>query len=979
MTINTIKEDSLYPPLVEYLKRIGFKSISQMRAGNGFVDIACFFETLKFIIEIKIEAGNSKWKSLLDGAAQAWNYSRLTNACGYVVIEYPLSVRNPLSTEPDVIDHLAIHSMVNVFILLDFWTGKYEKIKPVDLFYELKDKANNYLASKQKDVSLDFAVETIREAILTISGSLRQVVGTIDDLIDTVVGRFDLFLALAEESKQAARVAAIDLSAYLLVNQILFYHVYSSLTQKIVDFDEDNIRSISDLKRYFKNITDINYKAIYSVEIISNLPDNDIIIDEIRKVIQAIKAIRAPSIRHDLIGRVYHESLPYETRKRLATFYTKPIAGELLAGLSIDRWDQTTIDPACGSGTLLVAAYRRKEQLFSKTIENSLINFEDKVKLHDKFTQNDITGIDIMPFSCHLTAVNLSTQNPTITTNRLRVAAMDSLTLDELLNSKEFLNKGIYMKPFSRVVQQSFNDSKVVRQTFFSREGSIVTSNGSVGPEGVGEEFLLHQLDVVLMNPPFSDRDKMPKNYRNRLKRLKWLSLLCGNQVNLWGYFLSLSSYLLKNGGTLGAIIPINFLRGGATQKIRDYLVDHFHLKYIIKSIPDVAFSEAADFRDILLIAEKKEPKSSEETGFVFLKKSMQTYNVTTIDNLVTKIKDLKKETNFEDDEIILNWITNDDLKKNRNNLMSLLTFSASQTRNLAASLLSELSKNQKITTIDPGILKPAFTYRPSGLTQNVFITRAIDESRIERAFLIFEGDVNGAIAARIKGVDKVLHFNRQTVLPALRTLTGVDTMDLDGKLDYVLIEPSRDSEFVLNLSKWKSDKLDWKHLKKNALNERACLIIPRRIRLNSKNSKLLSFASEEPIVPGPLTWIVNVNVERIPALCLYFNSVLTLLEFLTYKSETTEEFYEMMKRDWSLVHVFNFDALSDKDTKILNSTYAKLKKIRFPSIIDQLKEKFWARVELDKVVLKVLGFEDNNIDKILSELYDKIYTEISH
>ena len=811
----------------------------------------------------------------------------------------------------------------------------------------------------------------------TVKCGWRSIAATIDDLIDTVVGRFDLFLALAEESKQAARVAAIDLSAYLLVNQILFYHVYASLTQKIVDFDDDNIRSISDLKKYFKNITDINYKAIYSVEIISNLPDNDIIIEEIRKVIQAIKAIRAPSIRHDLIGRVYHESLPYETRKRLATFYTKPIAGELLAGLTIDRWDQTVIDPACGSGTLLVAAYRRKEQLFSETKQDSLVNFEDRIRLHDKFTQNDITGIDIMPFSCHLTAVNLSTQNPTITTNKLRVAALDSLTLDGMLISKEFQNTGVYMKPFSRVVQQTFDNTKVIRQTFFSREGSIVTSNGSVGPEGVGEEFLLHPLDVVIMNPPFSDRDKMPENYRNRLIGLKWISLLCGNQVNLWGYFLSLSSYLLKNGGTLGAIIPINFLRGGATQKIRDHLIDHFQLKYIVKSIPDVAFSEAANFRDILLIAKKKDPKSTEETGFIFLKKSMQTYNLTTINNLITKIRGLQNGADFEDDEMILNWRSNDVLKKNRNNLMSLLTFSASPTRDLVASLLSELSINKKVTTIDPDILKPAFTYRPGGLTQNVFITRANDDSRTERAFLIFEGDLNGTIAARIKNVNKVLHFNKQTVLPALRTITGVDTMDLEGKFDYVLTEPSSDSEFVLNLSKWKYDKLDWQHLKKNALNERAHLIIPRRIRINSKNTKLLSFASEQLIVPGPLTWIVNVKVETIPALCLYFNSVLTLLEFLTYKSETTEEFYEMMKRDWSLVHVFNYDALSAKDIRILNATYMKLKQIRFPSIVDQLKEKFWGRVELDTVVLRVLGFENNIIEKILSEIYDKIYSEI--
>ena len=54
---------------------------------------------------------------------------------------------------------------------------------------------------------------------------------------------------------------------------------------------------------------------------------------KLKKVIEAVKGVRVESIRHDLIGRVYHESLPFETRKILATFYTKPVAGEILAGL----------------------------------------------------------------------------------------------------------------------------------------------------------------------------------------------------------------------------------------------------------------------------------------------------------------------------------------------------------------------------------------------------------------------------------------------------------------------------------------------------------------------------------------------------------------------------------------------------------------------------------------------------------------------
>jgi len=44
---------------------------------------------------------------------------------------------------------------------------------------------------------------------------------------------------------------------------------------------------------------------------------------------------------------------------------------------------------------------------------------------------------------------------------------------------------------------------------------------------------------------------------------------------------------------------------------------------------------------------------------------------------------------------------------------------------------------------------------------------------------------------------------------------------------------------------------------------------------------------------------------------------------------------------------------------------------------LKQLKDKFPARVAIDKTVLKVLGFNDDEIDRILDSLYPALANEI--
>ena len=979
-----ISERTLYPYIGKILEKLEFQNIQEIGVGKGWVDIECFYISLKFIIEVKIEDPHTKWKNLLEGVAQAWEYSKSASATGFIVIEYPTGVRRPLSFTPEVIEEIANQSKVNAMVLTEFWTDKFVKITPIELFRKLKEKSDGFILRREKYVSLDLAVETIREAILTISGILRQYIGTIDDLINTVVGRFDLFLSFVEGKEEKIRIAAIDLSSYLLVNQILFYHIYASLTKKIDDLDETKINSIYDLKERFKEITDINYKAIYSVDVISALPDINLILENIKNVIKAIKGVRAASIRHELIGRIYHESLPFETRKKLATFYTKPIAAEILAGLCIDQWNERIIDPACGSGTLLVSAYKKKMDLYKNEIERETLSIGETEELHNLFARDQITGIDLMPFACHLTAVNLSAQNPQITTNKLRVAVQDSLSLQSSLNSVEFSEKGILLKPFSKFIQETIIKSERIKQTYFSREGKIIESKGAVSPDGVGEEFLLYPSDVVIMNPPFSDREKMPEDYRKRLKTFNKLITKSGNQVNLWGFFLALADDLIKEGGSIGAVIPINIARGKATKKIRNYILENYQIRYIVKATKDLGFSEAASFRDILFVAEKRKPKRDDLTGLIFLKKSIKEISLDDAGKIADKIRriDQREDSVYSDDDFEMYFVSYSEILRNKTNLMPLIWGKDINSTIVFKSFLELVRKKSegKITKIKKEWLREGFHSSPKGMSELVYVTRPLDKSRTARAFLILEKEDRSNIHFKVKRANLKFKVAKEKTTPALRTLTGIRSLDLSTNHDYIFSDEFDGFDQILILSRWKEKKyFNWDFVRKEIEKKKAYLALSRRINPYSINTSFLAIFSKFKFVPsdGAFKIFKVKNEKDAKVLSLNFNSILYLIQFFRNKEETTGQFSTIRSDDLVLIDILDIDKLISKEKQILLDLFEKLKTVEFPSIVEQLETRFWARVELDKTILSVLGFSDKEIDEWLPKVYDTLVDEL--
>ncbi|MEM3840157.1 MAG: DNA methyltransferase [Candidatus Bathyarchaeia archaeon] len=390
---------SLRDLLVEELKRRGVRVVPEVSFrtvdGRRLVPDLVLHDGAQYVVETKLGAETK----LLDAMVQLYDYSKhVGEAKGAFAVLFPEELRRPWPA--DVILSIARDPKTQISVV-----GIFKDLRPSQQFrgslYEVADWiAGHVLRPLVVEADTGFAIRVLRDAVDYVSASVRQLQGK--ELEDIFGGKSVFENVLQYEEGRYPLEEMRHAAAYLLVNQLLFYHVLTRVDASFPVIDEDRIRRPSDLRAYFEPVLRRDYSSVFGFDVASRLPDSAV--DVVRKAVVAVKALAPEKIRHDLLGKVFHELIPFEVRKAVAAFYTNNEAAEILAQLAIDRADAKVLDLACGSGTLLVAAYRRKRELLLR--EKGEFTFED----HKRFLEQDLTGIDIMPFAAHMAVVHLALQ-----------------------------------------------------------------------------------------------------------------------------------------------------------------------------------------------------------------------------------------------------------------------------------------------------------------------------------------------------------------------------------------------------------------------------------------------------------------------------------------------------------------------------------------------------------------------------------------
>ena len=441
---------------------------------------------------------------------------------------------------------------------------------------------------------------------------------------------------------------------------------------------------------------------------------------------------------------------------------------------------------------------------------------------------------------------------------------------------------------------------------------------------------------------------------------------------------MALADLMLKPNGKIAAVVPINIARGKATEKIRDYLLKNYYIKYIVKSTVDKAFSEKANFRDILLVAEKRKPCDTDKTIIILLKQSIQEGDLETFQKIARSIRELEKNDNIKDENFEYFIVDYKKLKEHKDNLMPFLAFTSTETQQILVSFLNLLKKSPKISyPIKSELLIEGFHASPKGLSELTFITSPSDKSRIEQAFLILEKKEKQHVTVQIKNTNISIEIDIDKINPALRTITGIDRIDITNNCDWLISDKFEKFEIVRGCSSWKG-KFSWKMVKKKMKNRNWHLAIPSRFRMNSKNTKVIAvYCDNKFYAPHTFKMVRIENKEKAKMYGLILNSVLFLINFIFLGSQTTLGYTDLRESDLVNFILLDPDKLNRNEQQQLLNLFEEIRSKSFPSIIEQLEQKCKVREKIDKAILQILGFSDKEIEDWLPKIYSAIVKEL--
>ena len=311
----------------------------------------------------------------------------------------------------------------------------------------------------------------------------------------------------------------------------------------------------------------------------------------------------AGSIRHalpgeDLTGQILQRFS--RDRKENATFFTKPNSAILMAHLAIPEeldWSKPQLaknyriaDYACGSGTLLMAAYHRVRELHRE-------GGGKPEKLHAGMMKNSLTGVDTLPANVAVCAANLAFMEPGVQVRRTRMVKLHygikdngSGTRNPMLGSLDLL------------------DPDTARQ---QKPAALIPGGEMPVDLEPGTQ------DLVLMNPPFTkpvpslecDQNfpdpagDIPATSEEEAQHIAQRARDLGQKIEASNgggmayYFAHLAHRMVKPGGTIALLLPLTILTGSRNLKGKAAGWQEFR-RILAEEYADVTVLSIAQYRD---------------------------------------------------------------------------------------------------------------------------------------------------------------------------------------------------------------------------------------------------------------------------------------------------------------------------------------------------------------------------------------------
>ncbi len=471
--------------------------------------------------------------------------------------------------------------------------------------------------------------DEIADAVKYVSGVFRN-----EGVEAGIAGVLDLMPESDGGAKGVCTIAALMLCNACLLQRRL---------NDVPDLETERLDAVAGAKdpkeplgAAWELILERDYAPVFrpALAVLNALPDRKATDDSIRTLAECANRVAdsLSELGYDHAGPLYHRILG--SAKSDGAFYTNNVSAVMLARLAfsdafIDWSDPEAVgrlrimDPACGTGTLLMAALRT---IKDRVAESAGRSDGDHDTLHKSLVEDVLCGLDINRHGIQLAACNMTLGAPTVDYARMNLVTMPHGPQSDgspKAGSLEILNAP---------ATPDLRDMMAPKRDLLGLDAAQVDAAERI-------DFPLKDLDGVIMNAPFTDNAKRGRKFgRDARRRMQGHELdirnyilerdrLAGSVIttnSISTFFSPLAEQLLaKEHGVLAKVIPVTACTGAGGVAERRFLADRFHVERIVTTHDPkrIAFSENTGIHECLLVCRRCPPGERPPTQFVSLRR----------------------------------------------------------------------------------------------------------------------------------------------------------------------------------------------------------------------------------------------------------------------------------------------------------------------------------------------------------------------
>jgi len=368
-----------------------------------------------------------------------------------------------------------------------------------------------------------------------------------------------------------------------------------------------------------------------------------------------------------VVSAFYEKLFDRKKRKELGLFFTPPVIAEYLVekafeGQKITK-DFLVLDPACGSGQILLAAYRKLKDIFVNHLGMT------PGEAHKQILSHNLWGVDIEPFAVLLSKINLAIQDLENVPEYINIIHGDSLLetgfdipqmamlkdvgenqkqklVQEIIKLQGGKEITVWRNGSGRILLEKPIEQKQLFELVERMKTGIFSESGIRTMKDLPKEF-----EIIVGNPPWISMDDLPKN-KKQLYEEKFQNLSGRYDVSTLFVYHWLKS--LKKKRVLGFILPETHWIGEYFGYFRKYLQKNITIKEIL-SLKEGVFEDTANPSSIFICVNTLPESSQQEfligkiklSGEVKTQKIQMTIDKRVIFNpfitqLVNKVSSLK-------------------------------------------------------------------------------------------------------------------------------------------------------------------------------------------------------------------------------------------------------------------------------------------------------------------------------------------------